>query len=342
MNLRKHLTRRRLGGLVLWLVLGLVLWGCFSTADALGRHYPARSLRYSGAPLSGQQAEALRRHAVESAETESDAWWPSFWAETTARLETELAETESTCLYYSGDGALVWPAEFLAGGWPGATDTRGCVLSRALAFRLWGSGQVVGKTLKLGEETYTVRGVFAGDEALALAACGERESPVGWQAVELPTGADATGEEALAFATAGGLPQPESMIQGVYGLGRLAALAPVLVLLVAALLGAGRAAVRGLGLPGGAVLFAAALALALLLPALLELLPGWLVPSRWSDFGFWGGQLTQAGEALRGFFGAVPHSRDVDGKLLLLRQGVLLALGLPLAATLVRREMRYA
>lgn len=56
------------------------------------------------------------------------------------------------------------PAGLLAGGFPARGDNAGCAISEKLAFELWGSIDVVGKTITWNDEQYWVRGVFEGND----------------------------------------------------------------------------------------------------------------------------------------------------------------------------------
>ena len=58
-------------------------------------------------------------------------------------------------------------------------------------------------------------------------------------------------------------------------------------------------------------LAAAALGLALLLPLLLESMPGWLIPARWSDFSFWGNLAARIREGLQACKYAPVYWRDI-------------------------------
>jgi len=73
----------------------------------------------------------------------------------------------------------------------------------------------------------------------------------------------------------------------------------------------------------GLAIFAVCLAAAMLLPAALRVLPGWAIPDMWSDFSYWSSLAGQFESALRDLLGKAPYLRDVEGKLLLLRQCML-------------------
>ena len=64
---------------------------------------------------------------------------------------------------------------------------------------------------------------------------------------------------------------------------------------------------------------------ALALPALLGLVPGWLLPGRWSDFGFWTGLAQRLAAQAEEWFSLPPTLREVQAKGLLLAQAALAA-----------------
>mgnify|MGYP000028396404 CR=1 FL=1 len=61
-------------------------------------------------------------------------------------------------------------------------------------------------------------------------------------------------------------------------------------------------------------LFGRRFLLALVLPALLRLLPPWITPARWSDFSYWGGLLPAVGKAIETGFSLNPCAKDVLAK----------------------------
>ncbi len=290
-RLRRALPRLFLPFVLLCLfVLGAAqLW-------RLAQLCPGWSLRYN-TPIPGVAAATARAAAAENPE---DGLWPTFWREETLPLQSELGQSESPCILYSGEGDLVWPARFTAGGWPGATDEGGCVVSESLAFRLWGSHDVLGRRLAVGERTCTVRGVLRqGGELCILqtdgaAGLGSADSP-GWQGVELRAAPGLARGQIDTFLRAGGLAQPGAVLPGggVVALGAwmlaLPAIPALLWMLVRRVVRAAKKAPVAARVAGGLLL----LALALALPLLLGLLPAWALPARWSDFSHWPALLGQ-------------------------------------------------
>lgn len=308
---------------LLWAVLLALLWASFAGWHTIRQCYPPFSLRYH-TPLSGQSAYAARQYSVRQG---GDVFWPTFWNQQKTSVKSELAETSVSCLYYSGDAALVWGADLVQGACPGAADTAGCAVSRALAWRLWGSTDVVGKQLEIDGVSCTVRGVFAGDTEIALASVGLEDTTRQWNAVELSGGpAAATQADAANYATAAGLGQPDTVLEGnsVSFVAKALLSLPLLVLGARLLAHLWRRLRHRLPPSArGIALFLALLLLTLLLPRLLAVLPPSIVPGRWSDFSHWTALWGQWMENLRAFLGTVPYARDIAGKLLLIQQALL-------------------
>lgn len=310
--------RARILRLAGWALACLLLAGCLAAADRLALSWPAIGIRME-TPASPDTCEKAADLAAESGAQ------VSFWAEESALLSTPRAEAETTAVRFWGDGSLVWPAEYLAGGAPAAVDRTGCAISASLAWQLYGSLDAVGQTLEWDETSYTVLGVLDSEEMVALFA-GTDETR--YTAAEFVPGPDSdAGEQARSFAASAGL-WTDTMVYGP----SLAAGCRLL-----AWLPLGGAAVvlalRGLALlrrrsrlAGQIACWVLAVGLAAALPLVLAQLPVWLVPSRWSDFAYW----SQLGDTLAGQLRALlamsPALRDVGAKMALL-QSVVCGLG---------------
>lgn len=336
--------RPRLAAALLALLLFACLHGGFSAASSLAGLYDGHSLRYN-TPLGGAQAKAARQHALDAAP--NSGYWPSFWSEAEHYLETTLHSASSRCIFYSGDGAAVWPCQFTSGFWPGATDIGGCVISEKLALQLWGDTQVVGKTLFCGSTSYMVRGVFAGEEALALFYTGDDGYPDGWNAVELrphqpQEGATKTGllQKPEDFATAAGQGRPSSSIDGkaIAGMAAFFAMLPTLLLVLACLALFLARQLRHFSKATKTIcLFAFLFLFALTLPGIISLLPPALVPTKWSDFSYWQQFIHDIKTSFTSFLFVYPRLRDVEGYTALLKLLLLLPAQLVLGGALMWR-----
>ena len=307
-------------------VTDLLLWSllCFSIvlgflcADDI-RQYSSISLRFD-TPISGQAAYAARQYSI--SHSDENVFWPTYWTEYKASLSSEFITTRADCIAFSGDALLVFPAKYVSGSAPGVIDGSGCAVSEALAWRLWGNTDVAGMIVDVDGIERVIRGVFKGKDELALISFRDEDTTMSWSAVELQGGAEEVDRETVGrFATISGIGQPDYILMGALSpVAGAMALSPLLVLAVFGLsliicyvrkrLPTGRKIIPYL-------LFAA---FAAFLPALLGVLPGKVVPTRWSDFSFWGSLLKQTSSGLREFLRAAPRSRDVEVRMLLLRQ----------------------
>lgn len=155
---------------------------------------------------------------------------------------------------------------------------------------------------------------------------------------ELTGPADATREQVLDFAAAAGLGDPATAVDG----GGIARIFSVLLWLPFAVT-AVYVLIRFLiaeGLAGWRrpmVIFGLLLVLALALPALLDAVPVWAIPSKWSDFAFWDtlGKRTEA--YFTEWLLMRPYIKDAQAKSLMLQAGCAAALTLCLLPLLYGR-----
>ena len=304
--------------LVIFFVLLIFL---FAGAADTSRLFPGFSLRYD-AEIDGKAALAARQYSIEeTAGQAEEKFWPTFWREDKgAMAESETGSAACLLISYSGDGVLALNAEFLRGAMPGPVDEIGCAISDKLAHSLFGSTDIVGMTVYIDEEKRICRGVFKDAQSLALLSCGDMRTDFSWQVAELSGGgADASKTTASNFGVSSGLGRPPVVLDGrTFSMwAKLACLIPIIIVIlfiVIRLLMQLRRPLRAI------TIFAVCLGVALFLPVILGQLPGWVVPDMWSDFSFWSSLAADFDNSLREFFGMKPYMRDVEGKLLLLRQ----------------------
>ncbi len=307
---------------LLWGFLCVLLSAGFINARSITALYPPMSLRFD-APISGQTVRAVRMYSIEHKGESS--FWPSFWSQEQVLFSTELREVRADAILFSGEATLVWPAEYLEGTAPGITDGVGCALSSELAWQLFGSTDVVGKTVEVDGTKRIIRGVFQGEHLLALLCVSDEDSSQNFRAVELSGGSDATLRRDIeAFCAASGLGTPRVRIMGqtISFLAEFLAVVPLLIPAVYLLVRGLRWLRRRFVLFRKFWWFVFFLGFALSLPSILEVLPSWLIPTRFSDFSFWSSLLNQGGDSIREFFSVLPCLRDVEGYTLLLKHGV--------------------
>ena len=308
----------RISAIFLWCVFGFLLVLGFIEARAISRFHGA-SLRYN-TPISGQAALRARQYSIANAER--NPFWPTFWHESRLELSAGVQTTQADSILFSGDAALVWPAQFIVGSAPSVIDSSGIAVSVPLAYRLWGSTDIVGMTVYVNEKPHIVRGVFRGAEELALLSFHIEDTSQSWTAVELAGGvAHPTRHSAESFAMASGLGRPDYVLMGgAAALARFIAVLPIVIPILYALALFIRFARRYYRAAVTPVILAGFIVFAALLPLVLNNLPAWIIPTHWSDFSFWGQLYRQASHGLREFLSAPPMLRDVELKMRLLRQ----------------------
>jgi len=335
----KPQTKRLIVGALLWCALAALLVVGIMNANSL-RQYPSISLRY-GTPISGQSAYQARLYAIRQGE--DNVFWPTFWHESKTQFESEFVTLNAAAIFYSGDAGLVWPAQYLDGTAPGVTDGVGCAVSSTLAFALWGGADVVGAAVEADGESRIVRGVFEGEDMVALLSVRDEDTSQAFTAVELSGGLSTPNRsDVTSFASVAGLGAPDSVLLGAPAmLAQFLAILPLLMLFAYGLV-AFAFWMRKHPATRRGVLLVALFGFALLLPGLLDMLPDRLIPTRWSDFSFWGGHLKQIGEDLLAYLGAAPKLRDMGYGILVFKQiGIaFLSAGIALCICLRRSPAR--
>ena len=265
--------------IVKWLIpilLLVLMILSFSLSAQLTELCPSISLRYD-TPLTEKQVEWSRAYT-----DEYDAPYLTFWTESQTFVSTQDMGASAAQILYNGDPEISYPVTYRHGGAPGM-DRNSCSISVPLAWQLWQSDRVVGMTLQIDGKEYTISGVFESDDNRLF-----RWSDSGFTAVEIPN--TPKGEDsyryALDLAAQSGLGHPTGILwgSGMAAIGKFLCWLP-LVLAACFLIMPYLAQLKKIP---GIVWAILILVLVLALPAIIEVLPGWMVPTRWSDFGFYG------------------------------------------------------
>lgn len=235
-------------------------------------------------PLTAEQAAAAR--SWEQSDANAAGLTASFWNQEKTAVTTDFgrAAQDVDCIGFDGNAQDCLPARYLQGAAPGAAGQQ-CAVSSALAWALFGSYDIVGQCLTLDGTLYFVSGVFE-SEASCLLYPAQGDFTHAELRGTSPDTPKADAEQWAAAAGAGKIQSVDYRPQKAW-LGRCLCRLPTvlegLCLLIALL--------RFLsGLPGllrGAAWFVLTLIFAWRLPYFLQTLPGWLIPSRWSNFSFW-------------------------------------------------------
>lgn len=301
--------RRAVIGLAMLLLLLISIIG-MRNANSLSQRCRSVSLRYR---------QPLTTETVSTAQQRQPGL--TFWTQDSALLQTGLHQIQSNVLYYHGDAFLVLGQDCCSGKLPALLDTSSCAISTALARELFGSEEVTGLSLLLEDSSFTVRGVFQSSELLALIP----RNDAGFTAVELPYSEDARQDPAAwvdVQLAASGLPEPDwQLYTGLCSaLVKILAWLPLTFAFVVLTFSALHKLASWTFPARDAVLFVVLLAVAAALPALLAVWPSWFIPSRWSDFSWWGQTAQTLGQRLEAFLLAPGMGRDLAIKTGLLAQ----------------------
>lgn len=321
---------------ILWGALFALMLLMFKTADLIGRIYPSYSLRYSS-KINGQTAEKAVRYINSNSESGFDH---AFWKETTAKMKSEINTLDAKCVYYTGKSQLVWPARFISGGYPGDIDAAGCAVSSELAWRLWGSLDVLDMPLEIDGREYKVRGVFEDKQEIALAGS-TNDIRDGWNAAELsPADKNTTANNIKDLASASGLGTPDSIVDGpaISSVANAAAYLLPVALIIFSVFVMLRMFPSKNHLYREVMILGLLLIFALFLPDLLDMLPPSMIPGRWSDFSFWTIMRSNIMADIKNYFLLVPFEIDAVAKFSILKQLILLFAGIVLMVMLVNSQ----
>lgn len=250
---------------------GIAVW----FAGRLWAAYPLVSVR-SDVPVTGRQLEALRSALRQ--EDGASALVPAFWSQAEGSAESRWETCGITAILYCGEYDAVYPAVLLEGRFPAAQENGKCAVSTAAAWQLWGSEDVLGQELEIEGDIYRVCGLFHSSASLAL--CGESLDH-GFSNIEFWGGYAAPPVETVQqLLRAAGIAQQVTLYFPFPWMAALTAyaLCPAGLVLLAAARTLGGRVRRGCPKETCWFVLGGAFLLALVLPALLRLLPPWITP----------------------------------------------------------------
>ncbi len=128
-------------------------------------------LRYEAGTLSGEQIEQYNKRQIENAKkTESmqqieiTAW--KMEKEQEVSWNETGRQTKGTVITVYGNMARVLPFSMKYGGFTFHEDTAGCVVSRGLAWKLFGAEDAVGNAVQYAGREFLIRGVLDMEESV--------------------------------------------------------------------------------------------------------------------------------------------------------------------------------
>lgn len=266
--------------------LMLTLWTlALRSADSLGSTAVGVSAKWQDGVSPSQLVRAERRIVEDGGEIATITLYDTL---SSAKLTVGEVEAEAELTRVYGDAEAVEPSGFVAGVHPPRGDTA-VSLSSALAESLFGSSDIIGAELSIDGKPYAVRGVFDSSGLSALVMLPDDSADTLTRALILT---DEGVERAETVLNIYGLPSAE-----LCDLSLVAWFACAMTGLPAALLlvfTLGGLLTRGLRLRFYPLLLLGYLPLAVLAAVGLFFaaggvsMPSRLIPSRYSDFEFWG------------------------------------------------------
>ncbi|WP_320959269.1 hypothetical protein, partial [Hungatella effluvii] len=214
-----------------------------------------------------------------------------------------------------GDCGDIVSSMMAAGAYPARSDASGCAVSTGLAFSLWGSTNVIGMPVKVEGKQFYVRGIFEEEEPrLFLQAQAESEKLL--SNMQLTFTGPGAGERASQYLSSAGFPEGRILDLTLFAwvLDMIFRL-PAVILAIGIL---GRVIGHGKRLCHYPLLLALYLLIAFGISAVLWFcidlpeFPSEFIPTRWSDFEFWGNLFKEQGKNMVSWMAAGPAFRDME------------------------------
>ena len=285
--MKADLRRRIAGGLLG--ALAAVLW-LFALLNAreLVRQYDGVSVRLEHASLTQRQLEQV------AAQTEGEsvslrAAWSRGEKEQAISALGNKATLRRVSVY--GDMRQVAPMRFLSGGIPADGDTNACLLDADSAMALFHSVDPIGATVTIGKQSYVVRGVVEVYEPMLVT----RDSKAEFTNFEFTAQNLDEAKQAVEtyLMTAGVMDGQIILLSGMLARVLQGALwlPPCLLVFVCGMRVLLRSRCRG-ETPKKRICFIilglAAVSSAVIVASSSVYIPQAWLPTKWSDFGFWG------------------------------------------------------
>lgn len=322
--LKGRFHRQTIVGIILWCAIGyLMVIGSLNIRSL--KQYSPISIRYD-IPISGNDAYHAREYSTQH--KEESIYHLTFWEETNSEIANEFICVNATCIYYNGDVSVVRPLNILCGTSPGATDNVGCMVSSGLAHKIFGGTDIIGMNIDINGYSYKIRGVFKEDDILVLASIIDEDTSHSYSAVELSSGLQHPyyGDIETYMHTIG-LGKPTGILMGSPTfIAEIFTILPIIILAVYWLLLLIQQLKKYSSIIKNSLFFIVLLIFTMILPVLLDLLPGWMIPTHWSNFSYWSNIILQIKENLNEYITIKKFSRDISYTVEILTQ---LSISLP-------------
>ncbi|GHU68315.1 hypothetical protein FACS1894184_09990 [Clostridia bacterium] len=158
------------GRVFAWLAAGMVLW-CMASGAMRAMDSQWNPDRVSFMPASGSlNLGDLKSLREAIADDTGSAGKVTGWAETrvaSVGVGATAASSTVDTLWVDGDASLVWNMPLVNGNYPVADDAEGIAIDEKSALSLFGSTDIIGRTVTVGGVDLAVRGVFTIPEGLS-------------------------------------------------------------------------------------------------------------------------------------------------------------------------------
>lgn len=287
--------------LVLFLLSGALLIcmaKALADADRLDISSTAWLFDLTDTPLNPQKAAGMLAQEQSEAHPMPFLLWSQL-LEKQIRNPVLNRSAAAGCLIVYGDSSLLFGQTVLD-----PSDHKGCLISKDLAYRLFGSVNADGMEIELDGRTLMVRGVLDQyDGIIAAAPLPSDQAEFHMLTLGRPDNSQSTDKDAQSFMDRHGIYGTSRRISLYHTAARLAAL---LMPLLAAAWGCGKLfkeafRLRHLPAPAAGCFLAAAAALAVFLWFMPypPRFPASLIPGSWSDFTFWQNKFSDTAEQIR-------------------------------------------
>lgn len=162
---------KRISLYILILFSSLFAWSIgLTSAQKVSQFSDLSELRYDKPEIAIHQLEKMLETEEASKEKTIDTMVA--WRQTKGnKLQNQVLQTSAKAdvLEVYGDIRSLIPMNKLVGESLGIGDKEGVIISEPIAYELWGSMDVIGKTIVWNEKDYTVRGVLEEESKLVIA-----------------------------------------------------------------------------------------------------------------------------------------------------------------------------
>jgi hypothetical protein len=336
-----HMKHKKLIWKYMILILGISIWIVAIINQAyLSDYHGAVSLRYKEPILTGQEIANITTGMI-SKEDHNIPEVTLWQRDEDIMITNEVRNTSVSIglITVAGDMTKVYPDSMLYGGYLSNGDYLGCVIDRNTAYKLFNSENAVGLTISLDNKEYTVSGIMQGIGSNTMIVQEEKQvvskkEGIKYSCMELVF-SDTENAKLLAenFIHTYGLGTPTAYIDG-YMYQKISYLIIHIPLWFSAIVLIIYFVHKVYTLKASQVLFVSGWFGIILLSAILIRItnvhfyyPSSMLPTRWSDFDFWGNQWKMLITSLGGREGSILFYKDImlKRRMVFVLSGVILA-----------------